>query len=319
MNTKLTKTFIALAVLLLALVGCGGAASMEEANMRQMALSGSDSAEYAVETEYEAAEVKESMMEEGDYGSGITTVSQTSNRLIVKTGRISLNVEDTDIAVANAIDVIVGAGGYIVNQNVHNYGEEHRAATLSLGVPVDRFESTLKALRGFGEVESESANGQDVTEEFVDLNSRLENLQATQSRLRQFLAETQNVKDALAVDSELRQVEGEINVLQGRVKYLSDRAAFSTIDVEINPIIIAPQPEPQSWQPAIVAQEALVHLQDGLQNFVDGAIYFGIAVLPWLLIWGVIFYIIYRVGRPIVTRIIQRRAAQQPAAAPSGD
>jgi hypothetical protein len=183
---------------------------------------------------------------------------------------------------------------------------------MRLGVPVDRFETVLKALRDLGTVSNESASGEDVTDQYFDLNSRLNNLTATRDRLRDFLNDAKNVEEALRVNDELRVIEEDIAVIQGRINYLADRAAFSTIDLTINPFVPTPTPLPtatatplptaQGWRPGDTARVAAVELQDTAQGVADFAIYASIAVLPWLLFWLVIGYILYRIGRRIFRR-----------------
>lgn len=219
----------------------------------------------------------------------------TTERLIIKTGQLGVTVEDTHEAVDETTDVIVGVGGYIVSQNVWESGGYHYAQ-MTLGVPVATFEQSMQALSQLGMVTQESATGQDVTEEFVDLESRLGNLLATQERLRSFLEEAENVEEILAVNEELSEIEEELEVIQGRMNYLADRAAFSTITLDLNPLIptatpsptptATPLPTPESWRPGDTAQLAAVQLQESAQNTADFAIYSSIAAGPWLVLIG---------------------------------
>lgn len=241
-----------------------------------------------------------------------STQSNVANRLIIKTGQMALEVANTDAAVQSATDIAVAAGGYIVSQQLYVEGD-NRFAAIQLAVPVEQFESALRALRGLGRVMSESASGEDVTEEYVDLNSRLENLQATQARLREFLNQATTVEEALQVNTELSRIEEEINLTVGRINYLSDRAAFSTISLQVSPVLPTPTPTPlptpQNWRPADTAQTALVTLQDTAQTVGDGAIYFGIVCLPWLLPLLVVGIVGWRLAR--------RRRGPAPANPPS--
>ncbi len=239
-----------------------------------------------------------------------------ATRLIIKAGQMALEVANTDAAVQSATDIAVAAGGYIISQQLY-VENENRFATMQLAVPVEQFETTLRALRGLGRVLSESASGEDVTEEYVDLNARLENLQATQTRLREFLNQATNVEEALEVNSELSRIEEEINITLGRINYLSDRAAFSTISLQLTPVLPTPTPTPlptpQSWRPADTAQTALVTLQDTAQTVGDGAIYFGIVCLPWLLP----LLVVGGIGLRLMRR--RRRSTPAPPAAPPSD
>ena len=235
------------------------------------------------------------------------------NRLIIKTGNMSIKVEDIDQAVNNATEFIVGLGGYIVSQEVSGYNQ-HRNATVTLGVPVNNFEMAMAAFREYGIVNSESAAGQDVTEEFVDLTSRLENLQATQTRLRQLFDAAQNVKETLEVDRELRQVEGEINIVQGRMKYLSERAAFSTITLNMSSTSDEPIGQPEEWTIVTTIKRAFSDLTQGAQDLASGLTYFVIAVLPFLLVLAVFAWIAWRIVRRVLRKVRHDAQATTPPA-----
>ena len=210
------KRFLLILTLLWILVGCAQA----EPEIIEREVVVTQVVERVVEVEGETA-VKEVGVSE----IGRNQRNQQTRRLIIKTGNMSIEVDDIDTAVADAIALVAGQGGYIVSQNVSGAGR-YRNASLTLGVPVDSFEMMMETFRELGEVESESATGEDITEEFVDLTSMLENLTATQARLRDLLTTATNVEETLEVDRELRQIEGEINIVQGRMKYLSERARF---------------------------------------------------------------------------------------------
>jgi hypothetical protein len=151
-----------------------------------------------------------------------------------------------------------------------------------------------------------------VTEEFFDLGARLENLEATQERLRVFLEEAQNTEEALMVHRELRQIEEEINVITGRMEYLSDRASFSSINMEIRPIPADPTvPEPSAWRPGYTIERAWAQFIEFTQGVLDALIYFGIICVPWLLVVGIIAF----VGWRIIRRIRRRRQTAAPVTA----
>jgi hypothetical protein len=249
----------------------------------------------------------------------VNAPSRPVQRLIIKDGVMTLVVTDTDTAVDKAIQTADMMGGYIINQSVYNDEAGYRYATLKLAVPVDRFEEALRAFRGLGTVTNEAVSGTDVTDEFVDLNSRLTNLEATRDRLRSFLEEAQTVEETLTVNEQLKQVEEEIAVIQGRINYLADRSAFSTITLTINPFVPTPTPSPtptmtptptatplptpQVWRPGDTAKVAAVELQESFQGVADFSIYYGIVCGPWLALVLLVVYGIWRVIRRLDGRV----------------
>jgi hypothetical protein len=243
-----------------------------------------------------------------------TAVAQIApqQRLIIKNGQLTVLVDDTDQAVDQATQLTVELGGYIISQLVYDDDAGYRFATIRLAVPVMRFEEALRGLRTLGQVSNEAASGEDVTDEFVDLNSRLDNLIATRDRLRGFLDAAQTVEEALEINEELKVVEEEIAVIQGRINYLRDRAAFSTIDLTINPFIPTPTPTPtptatpiptaEAWHPLNTAKVAAVDLQEAAQETADFSIYYGIVCGPWLAVFGLIAYAGWRLRRRLQQR-----------------
>jgi hypothetical protein len=228
-------------------------------------------------------------------------------RLIIKDGRMVLLVGDTVTAVNRATQLAVELGGYVIGQNLFDGEQGFKFATMRLAVPVDQFEVALRQLRQLGEVTDEASSGEDVTEEFVDLNARLTNLQATRARLLDFLDAAETIDEILEVNEELNKVEEEIAVLQGRLNFLRDRAAFSTIDLTLNPLLPTPTPSPtptatplptpSTWLPGDTAQTAVVQLQNTAQTVADYTIFYGILCGPWLLLLLIFVWIALRIRR----------------------
>lgn len=230
-------------------------------------------------------------------GSGYTlpVAAPRANRLIVKNADLQLTVEDTDVAIDRVTQVVGDVGGYIVSSRVWYQDwldDAYKYASLTVGIPVDQFEDAMRRMRALAvTVDDERAGGQDVTDEYVDLESRLRNLKATRDRIREFLDQAQNVEEALRVNAELKAVEAEIEAVQGRMNYLFDRAAFSTITLSLSPLLPdppaaptpTPTPAPEPWSAARVARDAGQTFASILRVIVELVIWFSIVVLPFTL------------------------------------
>ena len=260
--------------------------------------------------------------EEGQVVSTNTNPTQQGQqRLIIKDGQMTVEVMETDAAAEELINVTVDFGGYVIGQRIWTGEGGYRFANIQVAVPVDQFEAAMRAFRTLGTVLDESASGEDVTDEYVDLNSRLGNLYATQERLRTFLEQATTISETLKVHEELTTIEEEISIVQGRINFLQDRAAFSTITVNLQPFIPTPIPSAtptatmiptaESWRPGDTAQTALVQLQESGQSFFDFILYNGIVCGPWILGMVLLAYLAIRgyyrwLGRsaPPVTRSV---------------
>ncbi|MCB8925705.1 MAG: DUF4349 domain-containing protein [Ardenticatenaceae bacterium] len=292
MNAKRFTWLAALTVMLFLLAACGGGAPEMVEDTAQV-----DTVQVEV-----TRVVTETVVEEVESAADVAnTVAQPQARLIIKNGELAIMVVDTDTAVASATQLVADLGGYIISQQIFDVQVGHSAANMQLAVPVTQFETALTQLRLLGEVTNDFAGGQDVTDEFVDLGSRLDNLIATRDRLRTFLDNAETVEEALRINDELKTVEEEIAIIQGRRNYLSDRSAFSTIDLSLQPLLPTPTPSPiptpSSWQPGNTAQLAMVNLQESAQETADFSIYYGIVCGPWLLLLALVGWLGWRVNR----------------------
>ena len=176
--------------------------------------------------------------------SPVTDRPNVYNRLIIKNGEMELLVEDTDTAINRSIGIVTEYGGYVISNRTW-FKDEFKYATLSIGVPSENFEQMLRRLKDLAvNVTNETVSGQDVTDEYVDLKSRLTNLEATAARIRTFLEQAETVEESLTVSKQLSEIEAEIEQVKGRMAYLKDRAAFSTITLQIIPQIPTPTPMP---------------------------------------------------------------------------
>ncbi len=236
---------------------------------------------------------------------------QGQDRPVIKNGMVEVIVEDTETAVAEALDLTTTFNGYVVEQQQWDDSAGFKYATINVGVPVRNFESLFQSLKRLGMVQNESVMGQDVTDETVDLQSRLDNLYETQTRMRSFLDVATGVSETLKVHQELVVIEDEIGELQGRLNFLDNRSDSATVHIEILPFIptatptvtstatptptATPLPEPESWQPGDTAQVAVVQLQDTAQETADIVLYRLIVCGPWLLILGFFFWLGLRI------------------------
>ena len=305
MKTR-SNLFLLFVIASLLLGACGGSA-MEEAPaepgvyMEQPAMPEPAMAPVAKSAEAEgiAAQtvdsigfpVSESAAYELANVSGDLTVLERSNRMIVKNADMRLTVEDTNVAIDRATQIVGDAGGYIVSSRVwyqEYYSFNLKYASVTMGVPVDGFEKTLSRLRGLAvEVVDESASGDDVTDQYVDLQSQLTNLEATRERVKSFLDDAKTVDEALRINQELSNLDSQIEQIKGRMNYLNDRSAFSTITVTFEPespvIEPVPTPEPKPWTPADTLKNATETLTEAYQGIAEFMIWLLVVILPILL------------------------------------
>jgi len=153
---------------------------------------------------------------EGGAGGLAQPLPFQAGRKIIKDGEMSLVVEDTDEAIDDVTRITVEKGGYLIGLET-TLRDGFKEAKLVLGVPVEEFENLQRAVRGIAlRVPKDNASGVDVTDQYVDTQSRLANLEATQARIRQFLDKATTVEESLKVNAQLAEIEAEIEKVKGR-------------------------------------------------------------------------------------------------------
>jgi hypothetical protein len=268
--------------------------------------------------EYETAVERKAVIEAGSEAPSLPgerasgSASDVANdvtieRLIIRNASLDLIVPDTEAALAEINDVVDELDGYVVESNVYQY-QEGLQAHLTLRIPAEKLDLALERFRGLAtEVRSETISGQDVTQEYVDLQSYLRNREAVQARLLEYLEEAKTTEDALAVDTQLRQIEAEIEQTKGRIQYLEQSAAMSQVTLTLTPDVLAQPIEVGGWHPQGTLKDAVQTLVRVLQFLVDAAIVIVVLVLPVLLVIaapvvGLIF---------LVRAIVRRRRARK--------
>jgi len=234
----------------------------------------------------------------------------TMGHMIIKNGDIRLLVGDTDRALDGVTQVVTDTRGYVISSRVwyqDYYGTNYKYATLTLGVPVDQFEPALRRIRGLAlRVVDDNASGEDVTSQYVDLQSQLSNLEATRDRILSFLKSAKTVDEALRINQELSVVEGQIEKIKGQMNYLSNRSAFSTITINLEPelpeVVMTPTPTMTPtpipalgpWDPNKTTQRATNTLVSVYRMIVDALIWVFVVLVPifgppafliWLVVW----------------------------------
>lgn len=153
-----------------------------------------------------------------------TTGSDSAEQMLIFNGSLGLMVDatKTNENIDAAVDLAVRAGGYIAQQN---------DTMVIVRVPSGRFRRVMRQIEELGDITSRSVQTLDVSEEFHDIEVRLENLEATRTRIQKLLAQAKDLPQILTVEKELERVSAQIDQLQGRLRFLSSQAAFSTITV----------------------------------------------------------------------------------------
>jgi len=219
------------------------------------------------------------------------------DRMVISTAQLSIIVDDVEITLPRVQSLVKQMEGYIVGSQSYRTASDRLAATVTLRVPANRFLEALDQLRGMArKVEGESQSGEDVTNQYVDLEARLKALQATENELLALLSEVrrsegnaeQKAQAILAIYNQLTSVRSQIEQIQGQMKYLEQMSAMATITVELKPYepkVEQPVVE-EGFRPSKTLREAARTLVKILQRVYELLIRFVVVLLPVLAILG---------------------------------
>jgi len=212
----------------------------------------------------------------------------TEERMILRTGEMSLVVEDVTQASEEIAQLARRFDGYVVSSRISGEEEEMRG-WISIRVPDERFDQALAELRNLAvRITSESTSSQDVTEEYVDLKSRLKNAEATEQQYLALLEKAEDVEDILRIYESLSRVRQEIEQIKGRMQYLERTSSMSLISVHLEPESTAKPLVRAGWS-------ALEILKSAARGIVIAGQVLGTLAI-WLIIfipiWGTILGII---------------------------
>lgn len=214
-----------------------------------------------------------------------------SERLVIKTGSMSLLVADVRKTVANIIKFTEDEGGFVLSSDVHRATPESKrlVGRMTIKVPAEKFSRVFKRLKDFGlKVTSENISGQDVTTEYTDLASRLRNLEAAEAQLLELMKKAGKVSEILEVQRELVRTREQIETTRGRIEFLEKNAKMATITIHLSteeeklPIV------EEGWRPKKVAKRALRSLVRFWQKVGNIVIWSAIFFSPFVVLGGAI-------------------------------
>jgi tetratricopeptide (TPR) repeat protein len=229
-------------------------------------------------------------------GSGVSATSV--ERIVIQNADLAIVVSDVKGRMENIQVMAQQMGGYVVSSNLYqsytNDNVQVPEAQVTIRVPAEKLDEALEQIKkDVVEVQNETRTGQDVTAEYVDLQSRLKNYEAAEAQLEKILETATKTEDVVSIFNQLVYYREQIELVKGQMKYYEEAAALSAINIRIvaeetiQPVVIG------KWQPQGVALEAIQDLINFLKGFINFLIYFVILILPILILISGLFYLIF--------------------------
>ncbi len=287
---KKVLLIILILLVVLAAGGCGGSRDAAAPGESGGAVSYESQAAGDAATKEIAADSKANGQPDG----GI--VAEEAPQKIIRTVMLSLTVPDVEKTVGEIESLLKNVNGYVQDANLWQ-SDNNLQGYLTLRVPTAKVDGIIPQLEALGRVERKEVSGQDVTEEYYDVEARKNNLKKQEERYLELLAKANTVKDMLEIESALARVRGDIESMEARLKVLNDRVDLATINVELR--------APKSLSAGDTLREPFGdRIQTGWQrgvngmiNFVQDLVVLFVILLPYTPILALLGYVLYRIGK----------------------
>lgn len=274
---------------LLMLIGCGGSGSSDKASNAIAAttaasaqmyydngMAGGGIYESAVEYETMDAEVTE---------SGADTETKVTNRKLIKTVSMDVETEEFDGLISKLENRINALGGYIESSDVrgNSYYDDSRWSNMTIRIPSDKLDSFVNEVAEISNITWKSENVEDITLNYVDVESRKIALEIEQERLLSLLEMAETVEDIITIESRLSEVRYEMQSYASQLLVFDNQVEYSTIHLSISEVQrLTPQEEPGM----------LERISTGFADNMSGAIELVeniiVAVIIMIPYWGII-------------------------------
>jgi hypothetical protein len=224
----------------------------------------------------------------GKATSGLATSDATlQDRLVIMNDDLTVVIPDPQAKLESISQLATSLGGFVVSINMYQTtlqnGQTAPAGSISIRVPSGKLDEALSQIKAnASDVPNENRTGQDVTQQYVDLQSQLDSLQAAEAQLTVIMQNATKTEDVLAVFNQLESYRQQIDVIKGQMQYFNQASTYSLINVTliadetIQPIEIG------GWKPEGVAKDAIQSLIRFWQGFVNFLINLFLLVLPVL-------------------------------------
>ncbi|OMI86103.1 hypothetical protein BSZ07_29740 [Streptomyces sp. M1013] len=247
---------------------------------------------------------------DGAKGADASAPPQLAPAHIIRTVSLSVQVKDTPKALDAARTATENAGGYVGDESTTRDAKGRERTEVTLRVPVERYEDVLDELEGAGKLLRRDAKAEDVTDQVVDVDSRVKSQRASVARVRELMDRATKLSDVVTLEGELSTRQAELEALLARQAALKDRTSLATITLSLSETPVRHGEKKEDDDPGFL--DALAGGWDAFVAMLRWvAVVLG-AVLPFAAVAALLALLWLRVVRPR----LPRRPAPVPAPAP---
>lgn len=220
---------------------------------------------------------------------------------VIRTAELSVEVEDATAALTKARSVTEAAGGHVANETTERVDDDHVTSQIVLRVPQSAYDATLKELAGTGKLLSRKAEAKDVTDQVVDVESRIATQRASVARVRELMDEATKLSDVVALEGQLSSRQADLESLLAQRAALKDRTTMATVTLRLS------EPEKPAEERDDAGPGFGDALSGGWEALVTAAKWVGIVLLA-VAPWAAVFLVGYAGWRWLLRPWLAKRA-----------
>lgn len=283
--------------------GSAGSSADEAGAAQAPAFSGAD-----------GGELQDTARDSAALESAASGVMSDPSRDIITTASARVVVEDVPDASQQVATSAESHGGYVESMSIGQSGQVYPVdpgiaydtypypspdgAWVTVRVPADQLTSVVDELSDLGEVTASTVNRQDVTDQTIDLQARIDAAQASVDRLTELMAQAGNLSDLIAAEAALAERQATLESYQQQLEMLDSQVAMSTLTVSLVPVAAPVEADPAGFADGLVAG------WNGLVATLNGIVVALGFLIPWIAVAGVAVLIIWG-----IVRLVRRRRA----------
>ncbi|MFE5735293.1 DUF4349 domain-containing protein [Streptomyces sp. NPDC056528] len=248
-------------------------------------------------------------------GSGRAAAEAPAPQHVIRTASLSVEVADATKALATARAAAVDAGGRVEDESTERIDDAYLASRVVLRVPQAEYDSVLAELAGTGRLLSRKADAKDVTDQVVDVRSRIATQRASVARVRELMDRADALSDVVTLEAELSRRQADLEALLAREASLKDRTSLATITLQLTEERKEKPEDEEREEGRPGFLEALGGGWNALVGVVTWVLIVLAALAPWLAV-GLVALVLWR--RLVRPRLAARRPAPVPGPRPGG-
>ena len=226
--------------------------------------------------------------------------------LIIRKVSLGLQTDNVNMLMQQTTQLTKRFNGYVVNSRIveGNQASGAHTAEISIRIPANDLNNLLTQLKSLAtQVQFEQTYSEDITEEYVNFESKIKNLQTSKTQLTSIMTSAKKTEDVLIVQNQLSDTQTQLDVLEGYIKNYNQSVTNSLINIQMNMKPAAGVMILQNdWQLVKVIKASYERLSIQIKHTIYGFIDFVVYFIPLIILWGLILGLVFLIGQKIYYR-----------------